>query len=78
MQARINLRRCFFVASQLNNPKLLGVVLLYFLIGVSPFACFKAVVLRGRRINYAEVPRAESVEKYYNDFKDSFKWTIDE
>ena len=63
MQARTNLRRCFFVALQLNNPRLLGVVLLYFIVGVSPAACTKALVPRGRRINCGELLSPKAVSR---------------
>ena len=64
VQARINLQGRFFVAAQLNDPRLLGMILLYFLIGVSPFACFKAVVLRKRRINCAELAHSCAEARY--------------
>ena len=46
VQARINLHRCFFVASQLNNPRLLGGVLLYFFVGVSSAAYTEVRTIR--------------------------------
>ena len=41
------------------------ITLLYFLIGVSPFAYPKAVVLRKRRINFAELPCSTTWLRHY-------------
>jgi hypothetical protein len=46
VQARINLQGRFFVAAQLNDPRLLGMILLYFLIGVSPAAYTEVRTIR--------------------------------
>ena len=40
-----------------ENPRASGEKLLYFLVGVSPFAFSEAVVLRKRRINGADLAR---------------------
>ena len=40
-----------------ENPRSSGGALLYFFVGVSPFAFSKAVVLRKRRINCADLAR---------------------
>ena len=46
VQAQRNLRQVFFVASQLNNPRLLGGGLLSFYVGVSPVAYSEVRTIR--------------------------------
>ena len=63
VQAQRNLQVCFYVAMRLKNPRLLGVVLLYFGAGVSPFA-FLNLRLRKRRINCGELLSSKAAARY--------------